>query len=134
MSKPSSKKKKSGCDHRSNADGRVADAQSFGVSLGYNFKRVGDPAEWKARQYEPTTSTWWFNSRCLPSVGGPLTDAELNHRPLPERVVQHLVDALFRFYELYASTNSPRTETMCVESAASIYGILRNNGIEVVIF
>ena len=106
---------KSTCDNRSSSDRRVPEAQSTCAS-------------------DPTEATWWFNSRCLPSVGGPLTDAELNNRPLPERVVQHLVDALFHFYELYASTNSPRIETKCVESAASIYGILRNNGIEVVIF
>ena len=83
-------------DSRSNADGRVADVPSTRLAL-----------------VDPTDATWWFNSRCLPSVGGPLTDAELNHSPLPERVVQHLVDPLFRFYELYAQPTH-REPRLCV--------------------
>ena len=83
---------------------------------------------------ESTKATWHFNSRCLPSIGGSLTDAELAEHPLPNRVVQLLVDLLYHFYELDASANSLRAHASYVDAAASILGILLRSGIEVDIF
>ncbi len=129
-----SNRKRNTRGRRNNADGRVADAPPSDASLDYNLEQAGDPTDGDNWMFEPTKVTMGFNSRYLPSIGKSLTDAELNERPLPERVVQLLVDALYHFYVLNTSPNSLRASAQSEHAAASIYGILRGRGIEVDMF
>ena len=84
--------------------------------------------------FQCTEAIWGYNSRYLPSTGRLLTDAELNEKPLPRRVGQHLVDALWLFIQLSTSENSRRTKTLSRVAARTILWILKRFGIEVDIF